>query len=384
MKKILLTLTLIFTLTPAQSFFNLHGLGEISQPVDAWNAATGNPFALSVANPGTFIDLPQTSLKISLLTIGVIGRQNNFTRALGSVKPGAFYGSVPLPTRTRILLGVDSRFNQDFDIWSESLSDTTYRYHIIGRGGIYSLNAGLAQSFLSHFCIGAQFHQLVGGSRENWHFCTPEGSIATDTIEIDYSAHNLRFGTSARFSIITIATSYDLPLNILARRSKLIHGVTTDSLQTYRVELPSVLTFGLSAGPYHQTRLNLGLELRPWSGAKIINDTNDIRSNYRNTWRGTIGVEYELFPEHPVRLGYSYGDWYCDNKSTGKPITERGVHLGTGIPIAKFGALDIAGEILFRSSLTRPDIILRETAGRLTLTLAYQETWAKRTRRWGY
>lgn len=379
MKKIIFPLTILITLTSALSFFNLHGLGELSHPGDARIVAAGNPFALTAANPGTFIDLSQTSMKISLSTIGVIGKQNNISRALGSVNPSAFYGAVPLPSRTRILLGVDTRFNQDFDVWSESISDTTYRYHIIGRGGIYSLNLGLAQSFLSHFCLGAQFHQLIGGSRENWHFCTPEGSIATDTIEIDYSARNLRLGASARYSLFTIATSYDLPLNILARRYKLIHGVTTDSMQTYRIKLPSVLTFGFSAGPYRSTRLNLGLELRPWSDAKI----NDTSSHYRNTWRGSVGLEYELFPEHPLRLGYSYGDWYCFNKSTGKPITESGVYLGTGIPIPKFGALDIAAEIIFRSSQTSSGR-LSETAGRLTFTLAYQETWAKRTRRWGY
>lgn len=379
MKKITIALALFITLTFAQSFFNLQGLGELTPPGDAHIVATGNPFALSVANPGIFIDLSQTSMKISLSAIGVSGKQNNMTRALGSVKPSAFYGAVPLPTRTRILLGVDSRFNQDFDVWSESISDTTYRYHIIGRGGIYSLNLGLAQSFLNHLCLGAQFHQLIGGSRENWHFCTPEGSIATETIEIDYSARSLRLGASARYSIFTIATGYDLPINLTARRSKLIHGVTADSLQTYRIKLPSVLTFGFSAGPYRQTRASLGCELRPWSGAKI-NDTN---CQYRNTWRGSIGVEYEPFPEHPVRLGYSYNNWYCDTKSTGKPITESGIHLGTGIPIPKFGALDIAGEIIFRSGQT-PSGILSETAGRLTFTLAYQETWAKRTRRWGY
>jgi hypothetical protein len=170
-----------------------------------------------------------------------------------------------------------------------------------------------------------------------------------------------------------------LPLNILARRFKLIHGVTTDSLQNYRIKLPAVTTLALSAEPVRRLRLNGGVELLPWSRATI----NDTSSHYRNSWRGSLGLEYEPIPGHPVRLGYSFGNWYCLNNYTGEPIAESGIHLGTGIPIPKFGALDIAGELLFRSSQAQSRA-LRETAGRLTLTLAYQETWAKRTRRWGY
>ncbi|MGQ9707816.1 MAG: hypothetical protein ACUVUR_02945 [bacterium] len=374
-----LLILFIFTLSPAQSFFSLHGLGEFNLPADARNAAAGNPVALTVTNPGLFINLHQTSMKISLFTTGVVGRQNNMTRALGMVKPGAFYGAVPLPTRTRILFGVDSRFAQDFDVWSESIADTTSRFHISSRGGIYSLNLGLAQSFLNHLCLGVQYHQLIGGSREDWHFCTPEGSITTDTVEIDYSARTLRFGVATRFSILTLASSYDLPQTIRARRIKHIHGVIIDSLQTYRIKLPSFITFALSAEPTQRIQLNAGVELLPWSEAMI----NDTSSHYRNTWRGSLGLKYEPIPAHPVRLGYSFGDWYCFNTATGKPINESGIHFGTGIPIPRFGAVDIAGELLFRFSLT-PSGTLRETAGRLTLTIAYEEIWAKRTRRWGY
>jgi len=61
------------------------------------------------------------------------------------------------------------------------------------------------------------------------------------------------------------------------------------------------------------------------------------------------------------------------------PITENAVHLGTSIPIPKFGSLDVSGEVLLRSSP-----VLDEVAGRLMLTLSYTEAWTKRTRRWGY
>jgi len=89
-----------------------------------------------------------------------------------------------------------------------------------------------------------------------------------------------------------------------------------------------------------------------------------------------------------VRVGYSRQTWYYSAVDTyfdpgfqfhNLPITEDGVHLGTSIPIPKFGSLDVSGEILLRHSP-----VLDEVAGRLMLTLSYSEAWAKRTRRWGY
>lgn len=84
-----------------------------------------------------------------------------------------------------------------------------------------------------------------------------------------------------------------------------------------------------------------------------------------------------------MRVGYSRQTWYYDAGTFylqhPAPITENGIHLGTSVPIPKFGSLDISGEVLFRSSF-----VLKETAGRLMLTLAYSEAWTKRTRRWGY
>lgn len=365
----------------AQSFFNPLGLGEVVAPAFARSNALGSPSALSPANPGVFLNISKTNLNISLLTGTTIGKQRNNTRAIGTVRPIGLYGAVPLPTRTRILIGIEQRFGQDFDLWSESLANTT-RYHITSRGGIYSLNAGVAQSFLSHFAIGAQFHQLWGSSREEWQFHAPEGSIAADTMEILYSGTTARIGFSASFLRSTLSIIYDPPLTLTTRRFKHIHGVTTDSIRTYSIKLPHTIALGAATDRLWQTRINLGLELRPWSGSRI--DEKEV--GYRNVWRGCIGLEYELFPNHPLRLGYSMGSWYCAPRSpltTLNPVTEKGAHLGTGIPIPNFGALDIAGELLFRKGET-PSGPLGETAARLILTLSYEETWAKRIRRWGY
>lgn len=369
--------------TFAQSFFNPLGLGEVVGPGFARSNALGSPCALSPVNPGLFLNLAKTNLNISLLSSGTIGTQSNNNRAFGAIHPLGLSGAVPLPTRTRILVGIEQRFGQDFNLWSESLSNTT-RYHIIGRGGIYSLNAGVAQSFLSRYCIGAQFHQIWGGSKEEWQFHTWDGAITTDTIEVLYSGTTTRIGLSVSLPHSAVCTlqfalCYDPPINLTARRFKHIHGVVTDSIRSYSIKLPYTVSLGVATDALGETRINSGLELRPWSGAKI----DGKESGYRNVWRWCIGVEYELLPNHPLRVGYSMGNWYCESKVSPKPITEKGAHIGTGIPIPNFGAIDVAGELFFRKGVT-PAGPLNETAVRLILTLSYQEIWAKRTRRWGY
>lgn len=380
MKKISIILLISLSLTLAQSFFNMNGLGEPAYSATSQTAALGNPIALSSGNPGNFIHLSQTSLEMTLLGIGTIGQQATMTRAVAGVRPATFYGAVPLPTRTRILVAVDEIFNQDFDVWSESLSDTLMRHHIQSHGGIYALNAGIAQSFLSHFCLGVYLRPHLGGVRENWSYITPEGTIATDTIAIDYSAFNARFGAALQFYPVTLALSYDLPLNLTAQRWKLIHGVITDSFRTYQIKLPVMLNFGAAIGPIWKiNQFTLGLEMRPWNQATI----NHNPANYLSTLRPSFGIEYELLPEHPLRLGYSMTHWYCLNSASSQPIQEKTLHLGTGFPVPKFGNIDIGAEIIFRTSQTRSGL-LKETSGRLLLTLAYKEIWAKRTRRWGY
>jgi len=380
MKTLSTTLLVAISLTFAQSFFNMNGLGEPAYSATGRSAALGNPVALSSGNPGNFIHLSQTSLEMTLLGIGTIGQQSALTRAIANIRPATVYGAVPLPTRTRILLGIDEIFNQEFDVWSESLSDTLPRHHIQSRGGIYALNAGIAQSFLSHICLGLLIRPYLGGVRENWSYITPEGTIATDTIAIDYAAFTTRLGAALQFNPVTVAVSYDPPLNLSARRLKLIHGVIRESRRTYQIKLPSILNLGAAIGPIWKIdHFALGLEMRPWNKATIDNNT----AEYLSTLRPSFGIEYELLPDHPLRLGYSMNTWYCLNSATHKPIKENSFHLGIGIPIPKFGNIDIGSEIFIRTSPTASGV-LKETSARLMFTLAYKETWAKRTRRWGY
>ncbi len=383
MKKISFLLLISLTLTTAQSFFNSNGLGEIMQPVDARGNAVGNPNALSIAYPGNYLELNQTMLRISLFGTALLARQNDMQRAIGNVRPGAFYGAIPLPTGTRILLNADSRFNQDFDIWSDSATTTPCRYHITSRGGIYALNFGIAQSLLNRFCLGMQFQQLIGGSRENWHYSTSEGMITTDTIEINYTGRNLRFGITAQISFFNLAGGCDLPTTLTTRRYKHLHGITADTFTSYQITLPGTFAFALSIVPFQHTHLGTGIELHPWSKSTLSTPDTTLLARYRDGWRWSIGLEYDPFARFPIRAGYSRTDWYYSNTKTGSPIKESGIHLGTTLPLPQFGALEIAGEILFRTGTT-PTGVLSETAGRIILSLVYEERWGKRTRRWGY
>jgi hypothetical protein len=123
-----------------QSFFNSRGLGEISPSGDARIAAIAEPSALSTLNPGIFVSLNQTSFSVSAIGVGVLGRQpgrqGENTRLLRDARPATFSAATPLPLRFRLFGGINQKFGQDFDIWSESLSDTAYRRHVVGRGGI--------------------------------------------------------------------------------------------------------------------------------------------------------------------------------------------------------------------------------------------------------
>jgi hypothetical protein len=60
-------------------------------------------------------------------------------------------------------------------------------------------------------------------------------------------------------------------------------------------------------------------------------------------------------------------------------VPQNCLHLGTSIPVPKFGSLDLALELTQRKASS-----LSEVCARLTLTLAYREPWGRRTRRWGY
>ena len=368
----------------AQSFFNSHGLGEITPSGDARIAALAEPSALSTLNPGVFVGLNQASFSVTALGAAALGTQGANTRLLGNVRPTMFNVASPLPFAFRLFGGINQKFGQDFDVWSESLADTSYRRHIVGRGGIYMLRAGLAKSLFDHVCVGAEFSHLMGGSRENWRFELDNGGYtSTDTIEIDYVGNTLKVGGSYQSRVFSLAGYYEPSLNLDARRYKRVHGIIQDTARTYSLSLPHSLSVAAAVSPLDPVGITLALTLNPWQDATIKRSDGVPSLGYKDVWRGSIGAEYDIDSLHPVRVGYSRQTWYYDAGTSvyraSTPITENGIHFGTSVPIAKFGSLGVSGEVLLRES---PE--LDEVAGRLMLTLSYSEAWAKRTRRWGY
>mgnify|MGYP000168031283 CR=1 FL=1 len=372
MKTALLLLALT-AVALGQSFFNMRGLGEITPATEARQNALGDPWALSLSNPGAFVTLPGTRFDLSALFSALYGRQRGNDRLLGDARPAAFQAAVPLPLDGRIILGLDQRFNQDFNVWSDSTTGP-YRHQVIGRGGIHALRAGLAKAFFDRLAIGLEYNYHLGAAREDWRFYARSGSsFSTDTVEIDYSGSGLRAGASFQTSRLGVALLYESQLALTARRYTRIHGVTADSLRTYRLQLPHVAGVGVSGSPLEKLRLVAAVEYRPWSAATV----DDTLLGYRDALRISAGGEYDLLENVPLRFGYSHQYWYFD--ATRGPVTEHAISLGSGLPIPKFGSLDFAGSTALRRAGD-----LTEITGRLMVTLAYREQWQKRTRRWGY
>jgi opacity protein-like surface antigen len=331
------------------------------------------------------VSLTRTRVSFTALGSVSLATAHSRSRAIGNARPAGIWAAFPLPLNLRLSAAVTERFNQDFDIWTESTAAMPYWYHIVGRGGIYGLRAGLSASLFNLAGIGLEYTRVLGGCREEWNFITGDSRYrSTDTLRMDYSGSALLAGLSFQHRLFTLAATFETGHDLAISRYKLVHGILPDTQQVYSLGLPGTLGLGLEAQPIDRLTLALGAEDRPWTGATLNNDPSD---KFRNTWRLSIGLEYELTPNHPLRLGFSHGDWYCWNRppstSSPVPISEQGIHAGAGIPIARFGALDLAAVALLRRTRTGTST-LNETAFRLHFTLAYSEAWMRRTRRWGY
>jgi hypothetical protein len=378
----LLLLLLVVTVGAGQSYFNMRGLGEIAGTGNARAAALADQYALSAANPGLLVDLNQTSFGLSAISSVTIGTNSGRTRAVGGIRPASFGIAIPLPVGLRLSAAARECFNQDFDIWSDSVETLAYRRHVIGRGGIYSLKLGITKSLFEHIALAASYKRLLGGSREDWRFDIDNGGFTSvDTIEVDYSGNTYELAASYQHRFFTLAAVYEPPFDLVADRYRRVHGVVSDSLVTYRLHLPYSLHFGAAARPTENLGILFGLSLRPWSSATITAESTR-SSGYLDSRRISAGVEYLLKDGRPIRLGYGIGTGYYEIPdgltAPMRPITERSVHLGTALPVPGFGSLELAGELVFRNAG------LSETSGRLMLELSYHEPWARRTRRWGY
>jgi hypothetical protein len=370
-------------LAGAQSFYNAQGLGELSPVPDARIAATGGSLALSPANPGGLVHLDKVGFNLSVRGGATIGSNAVGSRGIPGAAPSGLAVAAPLPAGFRIFGGAAERFNQDFDIWSESLPDTAYRRHVIGRGGVYSLQAGLAKSFFDRVCIGAAYSHLLGGSREQWRFEINNSTYtAVDTVEIDFSGNSFAAGLSYQDRQLTAAAVVHAPVALLAERYRLVHGAVSESVRTALIALPYSLHLGAAFAPTGAIQLSAGFDWRPWSSTTIrIGDGLAADAGYRDVWDLSLGAEYELAEGHPVRTGFARREWYYQPVLDGErsSVIENAVTVGTGIAVPRLGSLDLAGRVGLRTAAG-----LHEVTAGLALTLAYQEPWSRRTRRWGY
>lgn len=367
-------------LLSAQSFFNTQGLGEIGRVADARSASLGTHAALSWHNPAWLLRLPRTNITASLLGAGTVGIEQTGSRFVGTVRPAGFYAGIPLPLDGRLTLGLDEKFNQDFDIWTAPLPGNDYRYRVISRGGVYALKTGLAWAFLDAGCVGVEYARLLGASREHWRLEAIDGnSVSVDTIETDYAAHSLKFGASSEIGRLGFGAWYAPAVDYQVETLRRVHGVIGESLRLQQIRLPGTATAGLSYATTDRLEISAGIEYRPWSGVTIDNKP---AKSWQNAWRASGGLQLALDTMRAIRFGYSRStgyralDW---GTAAARPVTENRLHLGTGLPVGGFGSLDFALEVGQRANGS-----LTEYVGRILVSLAYRESWHRRTRRWGY
>jgi hypothetical protein len=149
----------------SQSFFSMRGFGEEILATDAVSSSLGGLVSLSRENPSYPIALNKTSFYANVLSGFVYGQQGTAKRMIYDIRPIRVQGKIPLPFESRIGLKISEMFNQNFNIYSDSLLFSGYwtRRHIIGKGGIYQLGANLSKSFFNNkFSLGAEYLRLFG------------------------------------------------------------------------------------------------------------------------------------------------------------------------------------------------------------------------------
>lgn len=365
-----------FSLLPAQSFFSMRGLGEEIINTDAVMTSLGSAITLSYQNPGYPVLKENMIFEAGIIGSGVLGKESNHQRFLADARPNYLRGIFALPLGFGFGLGLSERFNQNFDIYSDTFTNPGYQRHIVGYGGIYNFGVSLAKSFFQHASLGFEYNRDFGRAQESWFFeALPASNTTTDTVTNIYRGDVLKFGLGASIWHFTLGALYEYDLPIYIDSKVLSHGVISDSISGLKFKLPPRIGFGLSFIPINQLFICLDYFYRNSQAIKIGDSTNAI---YRNSSKYSLGLAYKLSEKYTLRLGYRNYDWYLTEASN-QPIKEQAVTLGSGLPIPKFGSLDIALELINRKGGS-----LTENIFRLNLTLHYEEAWEKRKRHWGY
>jgi len=362
----------------AQSFFSSRGFGEEITNSDAASGALGGLFTASSRNPAYPVGTPRTSFTASALVLGNYATDDANRRVLGDVRPNFLRVRVPLPVGLRLNLGLSEWFNQDFDVYSESLAQ--YRRHVVGKGGIYDINAGLAYSLFKTVTLGAEYSRLFGGSTELWRFDAYEGNYVTyDTVQYNYAGDAMTLGLFAQRGILSLGGFFQPVLDFNLNSWVRTHGTVAESAAGVKVGMPARYGAGLGISPTPSLRFYLEGARREGSRLTIADST---RPEFRNSLQVVLGVQYMLDEAHPLRLGLRWNDWYL-NATGGKPVQEIALTGGSSFPIAGLGSFDFSLEYINRRAVTQTGT-LQEHVARAGLTLYFEEPWNARRRRWGY
>jgi hypothetical protein len=369
----LLTSLVLATSLPGQSFFAMRGLGEQVFTSDAASEALGGLYALSPRNPAYPIAAVRTGLLASVQMQACHATGSSGQRLFGGGRPGFFRARVPLPLGFGIGLGFSELYNQDFDVYSESLA--AFRRHVTGQGGIYGLDVAVSKNFFDRLSLACEYNRLLGGSSEYWRLDASEGGYVTmDTLSYAYSGDRLRLALAGTLGPVVAAGFWEPVLNFSIASRLRTHGSSAESSEA-QAGIPARWGGGVTFAPMPSLTFFLEGALQNSSAITIAGQT---RSCFQNSWQGTLGAQYSPEGHLPVRIGLHYQSWYL-KAAADQPIAEWAVSAGSSVPIAAAGAFDFALTYARRSSAALAENVLRAQ-----LSLSYGEVWKPRARRWGY
>lgn len=362
-----------------QSFFSMKGFGEEILYKDARASSLGGLIGLSKENPAFPLQSNKTEFSGTIVSNFVYGQESGNSRMIYDIRPLMINGKIPLPYKFCIGFKLSEYFNQNFNIYSDSIQFSNYwtRRHIVGQGGIYGASVSLARSlFKEKISCGIEYSKLLGRSSELWYFEVLNGNYITlDSVLTTYSASRLCFGLFANLSYFTIGVMAEDILTGKINSEVISHGMTVDSVNGLEFNMPYGFGTGIIFDKFAKTKFYLDGFYRNWEKATIA-DT--VISRFNNSMKYSLTVEHWLTDYHPLRVGLRYYSTYLSDY-VGIQIKEYALTCGSNVPIAKFGSLAYSLEIIRRQGKE-----VKETIGRLSLSLFYEEAWKKRTRRWGY
>jgi hypothetical protein len=358
----------------------MRGFGEELLYTDATASSLGGLVAIGQYNPSFPINLNKTTFSATVLSNFVYGQESGNSRMLYDIRPIAIDGKLPLPYQFRVGIKLSEFFNQNFNIYSESMpfSGTWTRRHIVGQGGIYGLSVNFGKSLLKDkLSLSFEYSKLLGNALESWYFevLGSNSYLTLDSVITMYSADRLDFGVMANTGFLTFGLIAEDMLPGRISSEVVSHSTTFDSISGLKFHLPYGIGFGMVFDKLAKTKILTDVMYRNWKNVTV----GDIPiQGLRNSIKYSLAVEHWLTDNYPLRVGLRYYTTYLTDH-TGKGIDEFALTGGSSVPIPKFGSLSYSLEIIRRQGRD-----LKETIARLNISLSYEEAWKKRIRHWGY